>query len=125
MGFGLYSVITTVTELTVTSRVWALERSTFFKRAGYFLCLFLFRDNFDDFDVLDVPFGTPDDAPGSVAACWATSAELRRGFRVDVPSLSTNQNSLNSPFKWNTYSDHTMRRSRLLLPDYVKRLRKD
>lgn len=24
-------------------------------------------------------------APGSVPACWATSAEFKRGFRVDVP----------------------------------------
>lgn len=77
----------TVTELTVTSLVWAVERSTFFKRAGYFLCLclscpeLLWRE--PEADLL--PFGMAPDAPGNVAACWATSAELRRGLRVEVP----------------------------------------
>lgn len=36
----MYSVITTVTEFTVTSRVCAVDRSTFFRRAN-FLCLCL------------------------------------------------------------------------------------
>lgn len=75
--------MTTVTELTVTSRVWAVDRSTLVSRAGYFLCLFLLRDIFGGFG-FDDPFGTPD-APGSVAACCATSAEFKRGLRVDVP----------------------------------------
>lgn len=77
----------------MTSRVWALERSTFFSLANFFVCLCLFRE-----DILadvepggglgPVPLGspTPDDAPGRVAACCATRAELRRGFRVDVPA---------------------------------------
>lgn len=26
-------------------------------------------------------------APGRVAACWATSAELSRGLRVEVPGV--------------------------------------
>lgn len=85
--FGLYSVITTVTELTVTSRVWAVDRSTFVNRAGYFLCFPFDLDIFGGFGFVLVPFGTPD-APGSVAACWATRAELRRGFRVDVPRIN-------------------------------------
>lgn len=59
--FGLYSVITTVTELTVTSRVWAVDRSTLVKRAGYFLCFVFDRDIFGGFGlVVLVPFGTPD-----------------------------------------------------------------
>lgn len=78
--------MTTVTELTVTSRVCAVERSTLVKRAGYFLCLFLFRDDFDDDFEFELPFGTPD-APGNVAACCATNAEFRRGFRVEVPAM--------------------------------------
>lgn len=82
---GLYSVITTVTELTVTSRVCAVDRSTLVNRAGYFLCLFLLRDDFDDDLELELPLGTPD-APGNVAACCAANAEFRRGFRVDVPA---------------------------------------
>ena len=63
--------MTTVTELTVTSRVWAVDRSTFVKRAGYFLCFVFERDIFGGFGLLVLlllPFGTPD-APGSVAAC--------------------------------------------------------
>lgn len=75
--------MTTVTEFSVTSHVCAVERSTFVKRAGYFLCLVLERDDFGGFGLL-VPFGTPD-APGNVAACCAANAEFRRGFRVDVP----------------------------------------
>lgn len=27
------------------------------------------------------------EAPGRVAACWATSAELSRGLRVEVPAI--------------------------------------
>lgn len=79
--------MTTVTELTVTSRVWAVERSTLVNRAGYFLCFVLFRDIFGGFGllVLPLPFGTPD-APGRVAACCAANAEFKRGFRVDVPT---------------------------------------
>lgn len=82
-AFGLYSVITTVTELTVTSRVWAVDRSTLVRRAGYFLFLFLLRDIFGGFGLAE-PFGTPE-APGSVAACCAANAEFNRGLRVDVP----------------------------------------
>lgn len=76
--------MTTVTEFSVTSHVWAVDRSTFVKRAGYFLCFVLERDDFGGFGLL-LPFGTPD-APGNVAACCATNAEFRRGFRVDVPA---------------------------------------
>lgn len=77
--------MTTVTELTVTSLVWAVERSTFVNRAGYFLCLFLLRDNLGGFGLAD-PFGSPD-APGNVAVCWAAKAEFKRGLRVDVPKV--------------------------------------
>lgn len=81
--------MTTVTELTVTSRVCAVERSTFVKRAGYFLCFVLLRELFDCLELLLLlPFGTPD-APGNVAACCATNAEFNRGFRVDVPNFYT------------------------------------
>lgn len=71
--FGLYSVIRTVTEFTATSNVRAVDLSTFFKRAGHFLCLFRWRDAFFDVEAEDagllvVPFGTPE-APGRVVAC--------------------------------------------------------
>lgn len=81
----MYSVITTVTEFTVTSRVCPLDRSMFFSRGGYFDLLFLFRDVLLPGD-LEFCAGVPE-APGKacVAACCATSAELRRGLRVDVP----------------------------------------
>lgn len=36
----MYSVITTVTEFTVTSRVCAVDRSTFFSRANFFCLCF-------------------------------------------------------------------------------------
>ena len=36
----MYSVITTVTEFTVTSRVCAVDRSTFFRRANFFCLCF-------------------------------------------------------------------------------------
>lgn len=86
--------MTTVTELTVTSRVCAVDRSTLVKRAGYFLCFVLFRDCLSRFELLLVlllllPFGTPD-APGNVAACCAANAEFKRGFRVDVPAKQIN-----------------------------------
>lgn len=80
--------MTTVTEFTVTSRVWPLERSIFFNRAGCFDRLLLLLSAF----VLpgDFTFDTtcaPPDAPGKacVAACCAARAEFSRGFRVDVP----------------------------------------
>lgn len=50
------------------------------------MCFVFDRDIFGGFGFA-LPFGTPD-APGNVAACCATSAELRRGFRVDVPASS-------------------------------------
>lgn len=61
-----------------------MDRSTFVRRAGYFLCFAFDLDSFGGFGFV-LPFGTPD-APGNVAACCATNAELRRGFRVDVPA---------------------------------------
>lgn len=70
----------------MTSRVCAVDRSTLVRRAGYFLCFVFDRDIFGGFGFV-LPFGTPD-APGNVAACCATSAEFRRGFRVDVPASS-------------------------------------
>lgn len=71
--------------MTVTSRVCPVVRSMFFNRT-YFDLLFLPRDNFEDLEL----WGLLD--PGNcswVAACWAlTRAELSRGFRVDVPTMT-------------------------------------
>lgn len=80
--------MTTVTELTVTSRVCPLDRSMFFNRAGCFERLLLLRAVLvlpGDF-TFD-PACPPPEAPGKawVAACCAASAELSRGFRVEVP----------------------------------------
>lgn len=48
------------------------------------------------------PFAMAPEAPGSVAACCATRAELRRGLRVDVP---TKQLTLfNIKFRMGNYS---------------------
>ena len=88
----MYSVISTVTEFTVTCSVRSLDRSTFVSRAGYFL--FLLREIFGGLGFAE-PLGTPDapDAPGNGAACCATNAEFSRGFRVDVPIFLEKKNT--------------------------------
>lgn len=72
--------MTTVTLFTVTSRVCPDVRSMFFNLT-YFDLLFLLRESLlEDLEPL---------APGNwicvAACCWAATAELRRGLRVDVP----------------------------------------
>lgn len=76
--FGLYSVITTVTLLTVTSRVWAELRSIFFKRAG---CRRFERYLFSRFSFLGLLVA----GTYCCATCWATNCGLMRGLRVEVP----------------------------------------
>lgn len=89
-GFlGLYSVMTTVTLLTVTSRVCAELLSMFFNLGG---CRRFARDLFSflSFLALDVA-GTY-----CCATCWATSCGLMRGFRVDVPLRTSHIRHLNA-----------------------------
>lgn len=81
----------TVTLFTVTSRVWPVERSMFFNRIYFDRLFLLFDILLEDFE----PCGLLE--PGNwiwVAACWATSAEFIRGFRVEVPKKITRKNLL-------------------------------
>lgn len=73
--------MTTVTLFTVTSLVWPVVRSMFFKRT-YLDRLFLPRESLlEDLALCGLL------PPGSWL-CWAlTSAELSRGLRVEVPKI--------------------------------------
>lgn len=102
-ALGLYSVMTTVTLLTVTSLVCAVLLSTFLSRAGW-------RRFFSARLSLPSPRGwwwwcLPTGGAGWVlvaagrnwlATCWATSCGLMRGFRVDVPFRTSHMRHLNA-----------------------------
>lgn len=79
--FGRYSVMETVTELMVTSRVWAVERSKFLIRGIGRLCDRLLEPRLCSF--------CDPEPPGKLvtAACCATTVELSRGLRVEVPLM--------------------------------------
>lgn len=82
--FALYSVITTVTLFTVTSRVCAELLSTLLSRG---VRLFLPCELAD--------LGLLVELVGAVPAAWAaTSAGLSLGFRVDVPFLTSHMEHL-------------------------------
>jgi len=89
--FGLYSVMTTVTLFTVTSLVWAVLLSTFFKRGGClrFLNIRLsFSLRFDTPNAACALFPAAPDAPRNwLFTCWATSAELSRALDFDFSKL--------------------------------------
>lgn len=87
--FGLYSVITTVTLFTVTSRVCALLLSTFFSLGG---CLLFLSDRLSFFS----RFGLLVAGRNCVATCWATSCGLIRGFLVEVPLRTSHIRHLNA-----------------------------
>lgn len=90
--FGLYSVITTVILLTVTSRVWAVLRSTFFNRGRWrrFFSAFL---SFRSFFVLLLLLVA---GRNWLATCWATNCGLIRGFLVEVPLRTSHIKHLNA-----------------------------
>lgn len=95
-ALGLYSVITTVTLLTVTSRVWAELLSTFFRRGGWrrrakLPPRFSLRGCMSPLLEVALVAGTY-----CWATCWATSCGLMRGLRVDVPLRTSHIRHLNA-----------------------------
>lgn len=98
--FSLKSVIITVRSPTVTSRCWALLRSTFFNLGLIFLWLFfLIVGSFSFFSLSVLSFFSFFGCVGE-ANCWvtccATNWETGRGFRVDVPFLTSHIMHLNA-----------------------------
>lgn len=89
LTFGLYSVMITVTLLTVTSRVCAVLRSTFFSLGGWRRCFSNFLSFFSRFWLLVA-------GRNWVATCCATNWGLIRGLRVDVPFRTSHIRHLNA-----------------------------